>query len=121
MRPNSPSLPQRNFLSWKIKNLVAALDIFVDAGLPASDSWRMSKHHALVALVIVQLLSHSAPAESLPPAAKADIDRLMADLQSFYVDLHKNPELSLQEQKTAKKIADRLHALGYEVTSGVGG
>jgi len=36
-------------------------------------------------------------------------------------DIHQNPELSGQENKTATKLADRLRRLGYEVTTGVGG
>jgi amidohydrolase len=51
------------------------------------------------------------------PASKA----LPADLRDFYVDLHRNPELSLHEEKTAAKVADRLRQAGFEVTAGVGG
>ena len=43
------------------------------------------------------------------------------DLESFYIDLHQTPELSLHEEKTSAKVADRLRKLGYEVTTGVGG
>lgn len=39
----------------------------------------------------------------------------------LYTDLHKNPELSLMEFETAKKMAAGLKALGFEVTTGVGG
>lgn len=42
-------------------------------------------------------------------------------LEAFYHDLHANPELSLEEKRTAGKIAERLRAVGYEVTEGVGG
>jgi hippurate hydrolase len=37
------------------------------------------------------------------------------------MDLHRNPELSYHEEKTASKIADQLRKLGYDVTTGVGG
>src|SRR5512145_505806 len=43
------------------------------------------------------------------------------DLEPLYRDLHKNPELSLQETKTAAKLAGRLRALGFAVTEQVGG
>ena len=43
------------------------------------------------------------------------------DLEPLYLDLHKNPELSLQETKTAAKLAGRLRALGFAVTEQVGG
>jgi hippurate hydrolase len=51
----------------------------------------------------------------------AGLDALYPTLDSFYIDLHQNPELSLQEEKTAKKLATRLRALGFEVTERVGG
>src|SRR5262249_2949501 len=35
-------------------------------------------------------------------------------------DIHRNPELAFQETQTAAKLAGRLKALGYEVTTGVG-
>ena len=38
-----------------------------------------------------------------------------------YQDLHRNPELSFQETRTAAIVADRLTAMGYDVTTGVGG
>lgn len=40
---------------------------------------------------------------------------------AFYRDLHQNPELSLQEAESAAKVAARLEAAGYEVSTGVGG
>ncbi|BBY17197.1 amidohydrolase [Mycolicibacterium litorale] len=41
--------------------------------------------------------------------------------QDCYRDLHRNPELSHQEFGTARKIADRLGGLGYQVHDGIGG
>ena len=49
------------------------------------------------------------------------LDGAMADLRDLYVDLHRNPELSLQEVRTAGIVAQRLSGSGYEVTTGVGG
>lgn len=37
------------------------------------------------------------------------------------MELHRNPELAFQEQRTAATLAARVKALGYEVTTGVGG
>ncbi len=48
---------------------------------------------------------------------KIDID----DLTGIYRDLHSHPELSLQETRTAGIVAKKLAALGYDVTTGVGG
>src|SRR6059058_4717254 len=54
-------------------------------------------------------------------APVAGLDQLYPHLDSLYIDLHKNPELSSHEEKTAVKMADELRKLGYEVTTGVGG
>jgi len=42
-------------------------------------------------------------------------------LATLYRDLHAHPELSFAEHRTAGIVAERLRALGYEVTAGVGG
>lgn len=51
----------------------------------------------------------------------APLPPLDPELVALYIDLHRNPELSLHEEKTAAKLAERLRRLGYEVTTGVGG
>ncbi|MGE6762949.1 amidohydrolase [Corallococcus interemptor] len=57
-----------------------------------------------------------------PPApVLAGLDALYPDLDALYRDLHQTPELSLQEEKTAAKLAERLRKLGFEVTPKVGG
>ena len=50
-----------------------------------------------------------------------DFPALLPDLEGLYEDLHAHPELSFAEHRTAAILADRLQALGYEVTTGVGG
>lgn len=42
------------------------------------------------------------------------------DLESLYRDLHRHPELSFQETRTAGVVAAHLEALGLEVEEGVG-
>ena len=49
------------------------------------------------------------------------IPALLPDLQELYEDLHAHPELSFAEHRTAAILAERLEALGFEVTTGVGG
>jgi len=56
-----------------------------------------------------------------PHPALAPLDELYPSLEALYLDLHQHPELSLQEKETAAKLAARLSALGYQVTTGVGG
>lgn len=45
---------------------------------------------------------------------------LMAELEALYKDLHQHPELSMQEVRTAKIVADSMQNLGYEVTRNIG-
>src|SRR4051812_10933126 len=61
------------------------------------------------------------PAAAEAPKALAGLDALYPSLDALYVDLHQHPELSLQEEKTAAKMAARLRTLGYEVTENIGG
>ena len=43
------------------------------------------------------------------------------ELAALYQDLHAHPELAFAEHRTAGIVAERLHGLGYQVTTGVGG
>ncbi len=58
---------------------------------------------------------------SAAPRVLQGLDGLYPELDALYRDLHQTPELSMQEEKTAAKLAERLRALGYEVTQKVGG
>ncbi|MGE5385585.1 MAG: amidohydrolase [Betaproteobacteria bacterium] len=49
------------------------------------------------------------------------IDALLPALEDIYKDFHRNPELSMQEVRTAKIAADYLIACGFEVSRGIGG
>ena len=51
---------------------------------------------------------------------RADIEADMPQLMELYRDLHANPELSFEEQRTAALLAARMRALGFEVTENVG-
>jgi hippurate hydrolase len=51
----------------------------------------------------------------------AQVDAIYPDIETLYIDLHRNPELAFHEQRTAAALAARVKALGYEVTAGVGG
>lgn len=81
----------------------------------------------------------SAPPEPVQPDAKAppappagwvkdrlaDVDKNLdgeiKDLVAIYQHIHANPELSLMEVNTAKRLADEMRKAGYEVTEKVGG
>ncbi|PXY30846.1 M20 family metallopeptidase [Prauserella flavalba] len=45
----------------------------------------------------------------------------LPDLERLYVDLHRHPELSFRETRTAAKLAARLKSAGYEVHTGLAG
>ncbi len=49
------------------------------------------------------------------------LDQMYPHLESLYLDLHKNPELSMKEQRTSARMGEELRKLGDEVTTGVGG
>ena len=71
-----------------------------------------------LALSVAMLMaSTSAPAATLSEAIGADMPQLM----TLYRDLHANPELSLQEVRSAAKLAAEARKLGYQVTEKVGG
>lgn len=46
---------------------------------------------------------------------------LLAELEAVYRDLHANPELGMNEHRTAGIVAQWLTKAGYEVTTGIGG
>jgi hippurate hydrolase len=59
------------------------------------------------------------------PAARTALD-LTADLpvpalEDLYRDLHRHPELSGQEHRTAARLSERLAGAGYETVDGIGG
>jgi amidohydrolase len=49
------------------------------------------------------------------------LDQIYPQLDALYIDLHRNPELSMKEQRTSARMAEELRKVGYEVTTGVGG
>src|SRR4029079_7453203 len=63
----------------------------------------------------------SAARAAPPDGGLAGLDEIYPKLDALYLDLHKNPELSMKEDKTAARLANELKALGYQVTTGVGG
>ncbi|NKQ53136.1 amidohydrolase [Amycolatopsis sp. K13G38] len=54
-------------------------------------------------------------------AALAPLDGLLPALETLYVDLHRHPELSFEEHRTAAELARRLTESGYEVHTGIAG
>jgi hippurate hydrolase len=55
------------------------------------------------------------------PAVNQRIDAELKDLLGLYKQLHAHPELAFQEEQTAARLAKEMKALGFDVTTGVGG
>jgi amidohydrolase len=51
----------------------------------------------------------------------AGYDGLRAGQEAFYKDLHRHPELSHQEHRTAERVAGKLQEYGAAVQPGIGG
>ena len=50
----------------------------------------------------------------------ASLESRLPAVGGLYRDLHRHPELSLQEHRTASIVAQHLRDTGYDVTEGVG-
>jgi amidohydrolase len=71
-------------------------------------------------MLVLVLAAALAAAPSAHPVLAA-VDKAEPPLEALYQELHRSPELSLKEERTAARLAERLRALGFEVTTGVGG
>lgn len=74
---------------------------------------------AMLSAVAMLLATPAAAQQSDLGAAVAQDYR--ANLAELFDHFHRNPELSGREVQTAARMARELNALGYEVTTGVGG
>jgi len=69
---------------------------------------------SLLALIAVRASAQNSPLDR-------QVNSVLPDAQTLYLDLHQHPELSSHETRTAAELANRLRTLGYEVTEHVGG
>lgn len=78
-----------------------------------------------VLLLACLLLSTSALLRAQSPQSIKQIETLTAQnypkLDALYKHLHQNPELSLQEEKSAARMAAELKKLGFQVKEKIGG
>lgn len=73
-------------------------------------------------LVFIFFSSYSVIAQSSAQKIVEDyIDKQYPALDVLYKQLHQNPELSLQEENTAKVMASELRNAGFEVMEKIGG
>lgn len=74
----------------------------------------------LVAIALATSMAGNMAMAKSDLAASIDKD-YKSYLGELFVHFHKNPELSLLENKTAARMAKELREAGFEVTEGVGG
>ena len=74
-----------------------------------------------VALLALASLFSTAPAQADPAGLPGPSEEQLSKLRGVYEDIHANPELSMQEKRTAGIAAHWLREQGFEVTEGVGG
>jgi amidohydrolase len=80
--------------------------------------------YALAAFCLLTIVTMPARPDdwtSRVDAVKKKIDAEYASLETLYKQLHTNPELAFQEEVTAARMAKELKAVGFEVTTKVGG
>lgn len=70
---------------------------------------------------LASALAFAAASGAFAQSSDKQVDAIYPDIEKLYIDLHRNPELAFHEQRTAATLAARVKALGYEVTTGVGG
>ncbi|MDB6088357.1 MAG: amidohydrolase [Gammaproteobacteria bacterium] len=75
--------------------------------------------HLHLGLAWLLLFATRSEAQSVAAIA-TEVDAVYPQSEGLYLDLHRNPELSFHEEKTAAKLAAGLRGLGYTVTTGVG-
>jgi amidohydrolase len=75
------------------------------------------RYPALAGLLLLVCRVHAQSTTSV----SAEVGAVYPETEALYLDLHRHPELSGHEQQTAAKLAAGLRALGYTVTTGVGG
>jgi hippurate hydrolase len=65
--------------------------------------------------------AHAALPADLATQARAGIEADTPRLTAMFKDIHQNPELGFMERRTAAIVAKELKALGFTVTTGIGG
>jgi len=71
----------------------------------------------LLLILASSLYAQNDPAQNIKDLVSKDSKYL----ESLYLHLHQNPEVSFQEKETGKKMADELQKIGIETTSNIGG
>ena len=78
----------------------------------------MKKILAILLATPLLLTNPATEASDLSSAIDKDYQSHLATLWDHF---HRNPELSLMEHKTAKRLAEEIRSVGFEVTENIGG
>lgn len=78
------------------------------------------RRFALAVPLSLAAMQVGAQADRHGAAVDAEVSRHYATVEALYKHLHANPELAFEEVNTARRLAQELQALGFEVTEGVG-
>ncbi len=79
---------------------------------------------ASAAVIFAQTVSSpqkSVVAEKMFAQVRTAVDQIYPACEKLYMHLHQNPELSLQEEKTAARLAQELQQCGFAITTKIGG
>jgi len=80
------------------------------------------KRRPMIAAALAALAALAAPAGAQQAGlSEAVAQDYRANLAELFDHFHRNPELSGLETRTAARMAEELRALGYDVTTGIGG
>ncbi|NCU11712.1 MAG: amidohydrolase, partial [Sphingomonadaceae bacterium] len=74
------------------------------------------KRHLLSSIAALCALVATPQASASDPSIRARINADLPGLMTIYRDLHANPELSFQETRSAKIMADAARKAGFTVT-----
>jgi hippurate hydrolase len=77
-----------------------------------------------IVLLLAPVPSFAADGGATPQVleqVRQNVEKQYPSLESFYTTLHREPELSLAEEKTSRRLAEQLRSAGFEVTERVGG
>jgi hippurate hydrolase len=72
---------------------------------------------SVAAMLLATAMTGTAFAQDLRQTIRQD----MPNLLEIYRDFHSHPELSMQETRSAARLAEEARRLGFKVTTGVGG
>ncbi|WP_372627111.1 amidohydrolase [Arsukibacterium sp.] len=72
-------------------------------------------------LILLSMLSIGLSAATTTEISNSIDQDYKAHLAALWDHFHRNPELSLMEHKTAKRLAKEIRAAGFTVTEGIGG